>query len=89
VPRTSWSLGCSRSGTELIARGQANPAAGFTRNIWVFSAVFTMSAIAWGELLARPGAPARAPSPVGYFGQFCAAVLILRTRLAVPCDRSN
>ena len=40
----------------LIARGQENHKAGFTRNVWLFSIVFTMSAGVWMELLARPGA---------------------------------
>jgi ubiquinone biosynthesis protein len=35
-------------------------APGFTRNLWVFAAVFTMSASVWVELLAKPGALARA-----------------------------
>jgi hypothetical protein len=37
-------------------------AAGFTRNLWVFAIVFTMSATVWIELLAKPGALARAQS---------------------------
>jgi ubiquinone biosynthesis protein len=37
-------------------------AAGFTRNLWVFAVVFTMSATVWIELLAKPGALARAQS---------------------------
>jgi ubiquinone biosynthesis protein len=46
----------------LIAQGQPNPGAGFMRNVWVFSTVFTMSATVWTELLARPGTLARAQS---------------------------
>jgi hypothetical protein len=46
----------------IIARGQANPDAGFTRNLWVFSIVFTMGATVFAEMLARPGALARAQS---------------------------
>jgi ubiquinone biosynthesis protein len=42
-----------------IAEGDTG-APGFTRNLWVFAAVFTMSATAWAELLAKPGALARA-----------------------------
>jgi ubiquinone biosynthesis protein len=42
-----------------IASGDTG-APGFTRNLWVFAAVFTMSASVWVELLARPGALARA-----------------------------
>ena len=42
-----------------IASGDTG-APGFTRNLWVFAAVFTMSAAVWTELLAKPGALARA-----------------------------
>ena len=42
-----------------IAAGDTG-APGFTRNLWVFAAVFTMSASVWVELLAKPGALARA-----------------------------
>jgi len=42
-----------------IARGDTH-AAGFTRNLWVFAIVFTMSSMVWIELLAKPGALARA-----------------------------
>jgi ubiquinone biosynthesis protein len=42
-----------------IASGDTS-APGFTRNLWVFAAVFTMSATVWAELLAKPGALARA-----------------------------
>jgi ubiquinone biosynthesis protein len=44
-----------------IARGDTS-AAGFTRNLWVFAIVFTMSSMVWIELLAKPGALARAQS---------------------------
>src|SRR4029453_9049632 len=44
-----------------IANGDTG-APGFTRNLWVFAAVFTMSASVWVELLAKPGALARARS---------------------------
>jgi ubiquinone biosynthesis protein len=44
-----------------IARGDAS-AAGFTRNLWVFAIVFTMSSMVWIELLAKPGTLARAQS---------------------------
>jgi ubiquinone biosynthesis protein len=44
-----------------IASGDTG-APGFTRNLWVFAAVFTMSASVWVELLAKPGALARAQS---------------------------
>ena len=43
----------------LIAKGDPH-APGFGRNVWVFSALFSMSAITWLELLARPGSLARA-----------------------------
>jgi ubiquinone biosynthesis protein len=42
----------------LIAKGDT-AAPGFGRNLWVFSTVFSMSAITWLELLARPGGLAR------------------------------
>jgi ubiquinone biosynthesis protein len=42
-----------------IASGDTG-APGFTRNLWVFAAVFTMSAAVWVELLAKPGTLARA-----------------------------
>ena len=42
-----------------IARGDTT-AAGFTRNLWVFAIVFTMSSMVWIELLAKPGTLARA-----------------------------
>jgi ubiquinone biosynthesis protein len=44
-----------------IAEGDTG-APGFTRNLWVFAAVFTMSAAVWVELLAKPGTLARAQS---------------------------
>lgn len=53
-----WVTGVAIS--SLIAGSQPNPEAGFARNVWVFSTVFTMSAIVWVELLARPGALANA-----------------------------
>jgi hypothetical protein len=55
-----WVAGVALS--TVIAHSQPNPNAGFTRNVWVFSTVFTMSAIVWAELLARPGTLARAQS---------------------------
>jgi hypothetical protein len=46
-----------------LAIADGDPAAaGFTRNLWVFAIVFTMSATVWIELLAKPGALARAQS---------------------------
>jgi ubiquinone biosynthesis protein len=45
----------------LVAQGDPR-APGFGRNVWVFSAVFSMSAITWLELLARPGGLARTQS---------------------------
>jgi ubiquinone biosynthesis protein len=45
----------------LIADGDPG-APGFERNVLVFAAVFSMSAIAWMELLAKPGSLARAQS---------------------------
>jgi len=55
-----WLTGVGLS--SLIAQGGPNPDAGFMRNVWVFSTVFTMSATVWAELLARPGTLARAQS---------------------------
>jgi ubiquinone biosynthesis protein len=46
----------------LSIAGGDTGAAGFTRNLWVFAAVFTMSASVWTELLAKPGTLARAQS---------------------------
>jgi hypothetical protein len=45
-----------------IANDRADPAKGFTRNVFLFSALGVMSASVWLELLARPGALARAQS---------------------------
>jgi ubiquinone biosynthesis protein len=42
-----------------IASGDTG-APGFTRNLWVFAIVFSMSSMVWIELLARPGTLARA-----------------------------
>src|SRR5438445_6491272 len=46
--------------TCVIANNNANPEAGFTRNLWLFTTFFTMSAAVWIELLAKPGTLARA-----------------------------
>jgi ubiquinone biosynthesis protein len=46
----------------LAIAGGDTGAAGFTRNLWVFAVVFTMSASVWTELLAKPGTFARAQS---------------------------
>jgi ubiquinone biosynthesis protein len=43
-----------------LAKDHENGSAGFTRNLWLFSAFFTMSATVWMEMLAKPGALARA-----------------------------
>jgi ubiquinone biosynthesis protein len=43
-----------------IAGQRHNPATGFTRNVWLFSTLGVMSASVWIELLAKPGALARA-----------------------------
>jgi len=44
-----------------LAIAEGDPRApGFGRNLWVFAIVFTMSAAVWIELLAKPGALARA-----------------------------
>src|SRR5207244_12195372 len=53
-----WIGGVARS---LAIAGQRNdPSKGFTRNVWLFSTLGMMSASVWVELLARPGALARA-----------------------------
>src|SRR2546423_1377649 len=48
--------------TCVIANNNTNREAGFTRNLWLFTTFFTMSAGVWMELLAKPGALARAQS---------------------------
>ena len=53
-----WAAGVGLS--LAIAQNHVHRNAGFGRNVWVFSIVFTMSATVWLELLARPGAIARA-----------------------------
>jgi ubiquinone biosynthesis protein len=55
-----WLAGVGLS--TLIAQGQPDPTAGFIRNVWVFSTIFAMGATVFAELLARPGALARAQS---------------------------
>jgi ubiquinone biosynthesis protein len=44
-----------------IGKGDTD-APGFTRNLWVFAIVFTMSSSVWIEMLAKPGTLARAQS---------------------------
>jgi ubiquinone biosynthesis protein len=51
-----WLAGASLSRVIAGAEGGA----GFSRNLWLFSTFFAMSATAWAELLAKPGALARA-----------------------------
>src|SRR5919199_1145014 len=51
-----WLAGATLS--LVIARSEGG--AGFIRNLWLFSTFFAMSATAWAELLAKPGALARA-----------------------------
>ena len=47
----------------IIAEGDpASP--GFTRNVWLFAIIFTMSSAVWVELLARPGTLARAQTGI-------------------------
>src|SRR2546430_280799 len=48
--------------TLVIANNDTNREAGFTRNLWLFTTFFTMSSAVWMELLAKPGALARAQS---------------------------
>ena len=43
-----------------VAIGRHENGAGFTRNLWLFSTFFAMSGSVWLELLAKPGALARA-----------------------------
>src|ERR687885_582495 len=56
-----WLAGATLS--LVIARSEG--AAGFTRNLWLFSTFFAMSTTAWAELLAKPGALARARTGLG------------------------
>ena len=65
--RMSWSrtiisglIGAAAGGAlaQILARQQHG--AGFDRNLWLFTLVFTMSAVSWMALLSRPGALARA-----------------------------
>ncbi|MGZ4619316.1 MAG: ABC1 kinase family protein [Frankiaceae bacterium] len=65
--RMSWSrtiisglIGAAAGGAlaQILARQQHG--AGFDRNLWLFTFVFTMSAVTWMALLSRPGALARA-----------------------------
>jgi ubiquinone biosynthesis protein len=44
----------------VLARSHEGGEAGFTRNLWLFATFFTMSATVWIEMLAKPGALARA-----------------------------
>ncbi|HEX2273192.1 MAG TPA: hypothetical protein VHG90_04890 [Acidimicrobiales bacterium] len=68
-------LGVRRSWTTAVASGvvgwlagatlslviaRAEGGGGFTRNLWLFSTFFAMSSSVWIELLAKPGALARA-----------------------------
>ncbi|MGQ0803841.1 MAG: ABC1 kinase family protein [Actinomycetota bacterium] len=46
----------------VIASDRADPAKGFTRNVFLFSALGVMSMSVWLELLARPGTLAKAQS---------------------------
>ena len=51
-----WFAGAALSLVIAHSEGKA----GFTRNLWLFSTFFAMSTTAWIELLAKPGALARA-----------------------------
>lgn len=53
-----WVAGASLA--VVLARNHEHGQAGFVRNLWLFSAFFTMSATVWIEMLAKPGALARA-----------------------------
>ncbi len=48
----------------VLARNHEKGDAGFTRNLWLFSTFFAMSASVWMEMLAKPGAFARAQRQV-------------------------
>jgi ubiquinone biosynthesis protein len=51
-----WVAGAALS----LAIARSENGAGFTRNLWLFSTFFAMSGSVWLELLAKPGALARA-----------------------------
>src|SRR5205807_6223921 len=53
-----WAAGAGLA--VILARNHEHGQAGFVRNLWLFSAFFTMSATVWIEMLAKPGALARA-----------------------------
>ncbi len=49
----------------VLARSHEHGTAGFTRNHWLFVTFFTLSATVWIEMLAKPGALARAQAGLG------------------------
>ena len=51
----------------VLARSHEGGEAGFTRNLWLFATFFTMSATVWMEMLAKPGALARAQGSLSSF----------------------
>ena len=53
-----WTAGATLA--VVLARNHEKGDAGFTRNLWLFTTFFTMSASVWMEMLAKPGAFARA-----------------------------
>ena len=53
-----WIAGASLA--IVVAKHHEHGEAGFLRNLWLFVAFFTMSATVWMEMLAKPGALARA-----------------------------
>src|SRR3954468_2882895 len=53
-----WIAGASLA--IVVAKRHEHGDAGFLRNLWLFVAFFTMSATVWMEMLAKPGALARA-----------------------------
>src|SRR2546423_213560 len=53
-----WTAGATLA--VVLARNHEKGDAGFTRNLWLFSTFFAMSASVWMEMLAKPGALARA-----------------------------
>lgn len=65
--KMSWSrtiiagiIGAGAGGALAQILAEQQHGAGFDRNLWIFTFVFTMSAVTWMALLSRPGTLARA-----------------------------
>ena len=65
--KMSWSrtiiagiIGAGAGGALAKILAEEQHGAGFDRNLWIFTFVFTMSAVTWMALLSRPGTLARA-----------------------------